>query len=282
MRLFNNVSFEKSPSSACREPDKKAPYVLPPDEEAESLISIEGITTDDLIDVAFQGIDLVTYTGEPFSRTLLATAINSAIDIAEQTFDIVIRPIDVVDELHDYEGESFANYQYTPVYKRPIMEVKEMKYIYGNKPLMKIPHEWIQVSKNMGDITIFPTSGSLQPILPAIGTALPIFFNRNYMPMAVSVSYRAGMERKDIPTNLLVYIFKLAAIDIFQVWGDQIIGAGIASSSLSIDGLSQSIGTTQSAMYGGASARILEYRKDIETLTPILRRHFAKFNSVVL
>ena len=90
------------------------------------------------------------------------------------------------------------------------------------------------------------------------------------------------MDKKDIPYNLLEYIYKKAAISVFEVWGDQIIGAGIASSSLSVDGLSQSIGTTQSAMYGGASARILEYRKDIDELVPILRKHYAKINSVVL
>ena len=102
------------------------------------------------------------------------------------------------------------------------------------------------------------------------------------MPMAVSINYKAGMEKEEIPHNLLDWIFKYAAITIFEVWGDQIIGAGIASASVSIDGLSQSIGTTQSAMYGGASARILEYRKDLEELTPIIRKYFARFDSVVL
>ena len=59
--------------------------------------------------------------------------------------------------------------------------------------------------------------------------------------------------------------------------------AGIASQSVSIDGLSQSIGTTQSAMFGGASARVEAYNKDIkEQILPILRQKFNGIRMVVL
>ena len=43
-----------------------------------------------------------------------------------------------------------------------------------------------------------------------------------------------------------------------------IIGAGIANQSLSIDGLSQSIGTTSSAENSGYSARIKSYQTEIK------------------
>lgn len=59
--------------------------------------------------------------------------------------------------------------------------------------------------------------------------------------------------------------------------------AGIASQSVSIDGLSQSIGTTQSAMFGGASARTESYTKDLkEQILPALRMRFGGIRLCVI
>lgn len=282
MKSYQEAKEEFCPSSAYPKLEEKEKFILPEDEEAEKLIYIEGVRTEELIDVAFQGIDLKTYDGTPFTRTSLAVAINSAIETAEQTFDITIKPRIIEKELHDYEGGSFQNYQYTATFRRPIMEVYDIKYLFGDQTIYEVPKNWIQVDHRMGDITILPVSGRMNMMPVQLGTVFPTLINRSFVPMAISVSYKAGMKKEDVPMNLMMYIFKMAAIDIFNQWGDQIIGAGIASSSLSIDGLSQSIGTTQSAMYGGASARILEYRNDIESLTPIIRKYFAKLNVVVL
>ncbi len=282
-KYYDNMYEEENPSSSDKNKKTDEKFVLPKDPEAEKHIKINGLTTDDLIDNHFQGIDLMTYDGTPFSRTFLVSSLNSAIDRAEQVFDICITPREIKDELHDFEGNSlFDSYQYTPLFKRPVKEIESITYKMGNRQILQVPKEWIQLDKRVGDVTIFPITGSVNYINPALGVAVPYFMTRSYMPMAVSINYKAGMEKEEIPHNLLDWIFKYAAITIFEVWGDQIIGAGIASASVSIDGLSQSIGTTQSAMYGGASARILEYRKDLEELTPIIRKYFARFDSVVL
>ncbi|WP_311481087.1 hypothetical protein [uncultured Anaerococcus sp.] len=282
-KYYDNMYEEENPSSSDKNKKTDEKFVLPEDPEAEKRIKINGLTTDDLIDNHFQGIDLMTYDGTPFSRTFLVSSLNSAIDRAEQVFDICITPREIKEELHDFEGNSlFDSYQYTPLFKRPVREIESITYKMGNRQILQVPKEWIQLDKRVGDVTIFPITGSVNYINPALGVAVPYFMTRSYMPMAVSVNYKAGMEKDEIPHNLLDWIFKYAAITIFEVWGDQIIGAGIASASVSLDGLSQSIGTTQSAMYGGASARILEYRKDLEELTPIIRKYFARFDSVVL
>ena len=85
-----------------------------------------------------------------------------------------------------------------------------------------------------------------------------------------------------MPAHLRELIYKKAVIGILQVWGDLVLGAGIASQSISIDGLSQSIGTTQSAMYGAASARCTEYRDDIQALIPVIRQQYAGIRMVVV
>ena len=107
-----------------------------------------------------------------------------------------------------------------------------------------------------------------------------------FAPQLWSVDYVAGVDENDktFPTALLQEaIYKRAACGILNVWGDLILGAGIASQSVSIDGVSQSIGTTQSAMFGGASARIESYTKDInEQILPSLKMKFSGIRMVVV
>ena len=69
-------------------------------------------------------------------------------------------------------------------------------------------------------------------------------------------------------------VIKYAIKEIFQQWGRLIIGAGIAGKSLSIDGVTESIQTTQSAMYGGASADIKQIDEDIDRLERDLASYF--------
>jgi len=54
-----------------------------------------------------------------------------------------------------------------------------------------------------------------------------------------------------------------AAIHPFNILGDLAIGAGIASMSVSVDGVSRSINTTASAENAAFSARIIQYHKEL-------------------
>ena len=70
-------------------------------------------------------------------------------------------------------------------------------------------------------------------------------------------------------------IGKLASIGIFNIAGDIVLGqAAIANYSLSIDGLSQSIGTTMSAENSAYSARIRMYKDEIKDSLNRLRNYY--------
>ena len=75
--------------------------------------------------------------------------------------------------------------------------------------------------------------------------------------------------------DLLFLILKASAIHVLEVWGRLIIGPGIASSTLDIDGIMERIDTTQSAMYGGASADILQLNQDVQKLESGLKAYYA-------
>jgi hypothetical protein len=67
---------------------------------------------------------------------------------------------------------------------------------------------------------------------------------------------------------------KIASMYSLNVAGDLIAGAGIASMSLSMGGISQSKSTTSSATNSGYGSRIIQYRQDIAKDLPMVRRRF--------
>jgi hypothetical protein len=104
---------------------------------------------------------------------------------------------------------------------------------------------------------------------------LPAIYNgMDYLPQLFQVSYTAGFEEGRIPRDIVDTIGKMAAIGPFNIFGDLIAGAGIGNVSLSMDGLSQSVTTTQSAMYGGYGNRILAYQKEIAEQMKTLRMYY--------
>jgi hypothetical protein len=78
-----------------------------------------------------------------------------------------------------------------------------------------------------------------------------------------------------LPADLKQAIgIKGATLLLLHVAGDLILGAGIASQSLSVDGLSQSVGTTSSAMYSGYSSRAEALDKQYKLLMGALRAQY--------
>lgn len=74
-----------------------------------------------------------------------------------------------------------------------------------------------------------------------------------------------------IPDDLRECIGLRASMLALDVAGDLIIGAGIASQSTSMDGLSQSIGSTSSATNSGYGARVLQFERELKLIMPALR-----------
>lgn len=244
----------------------------PKDEETTEKVSCDGLTRDELVTNYMFGIELKDQQGNPFPESLIIGYLNSAISYAEGLFDICLTKQTVTDESHDYERSDYMNWGYIQLYKRPIQKVMKLQLMYGTRPSFEVPLEWIKIDKMGGKIQMFPSSGNSNAlIINQSGVIFGLNQAWSYAPQMWSVDYEAGMTKNDIPAELKELIYKQATCNIMTVWGDLILGAGIASQSISIDGLSQSIGTTQSAMYGGASARVESYRQDIDRLIGVLR-----------
>ncbi len=79
-----------------------------------------------------------------------------------------------------------------------------------------------------------------------------------------AVDYDAGFESSDeVPADLRHMIGKMAAISLLNVIGDGLM-SGFSSSSLSMDGVSESFSSTQSATSAYFGARIAVYQKEVQ------------------
>lgn len=199
------------------------------------------------------GIPLTDPNGNPLPDSLLIHYINAATDWFQMILDIVIEETEFEHEKHDYIRNDYQNWGWIQCLHKPVKEVRAVRLMYGNRPSIEIPHDWIQLNKLTGQITLFPQSGSANSLI--IGqTGLLYGFQSQwaYAPYLWEVDYVAGIDENDptMPIELLQEaINKRAAMGIMAVWGDLILGAGIASQSVSIDGISQSLSSTQSAIY---------------------------------
>lgn len=192
------------------------------------------------------GIDLSDAHGNPLPESLFTHYINSAVEYIQNLLDIVIAPTEVNAERHDYVRSDYQNWGFIQLHHKPIREVKAVRLMYGNRTAIEIPNDWLQVDKLTGQVTLFPSAGSVSNlIIGQTGMIMGLSSMWQFAPRMWEVDYVAGIDETDktMPVALLEEaINKRASCGILSVWGDLIIGAGIASQSVSIDGISQSGG----------------------------------------
>lgn len=209
------------------------------------------VSVDSLINNYLFGIDLSDANGNPLPRGLFAHYLNSATEYLSNLLDINITD-QTFEERHDYYRNDYTNWGFIQLDHNPVKEVKSLQLMYGGRPSVDIPLDWIQLDKLTGQITLFPAAGSANTlIIGQTGMLFGFQSQWDYAPSLWKVEYVSGIDEKDksMPLQMLMEaVYKRASCGILNVWGDLIIGAGIASQSVSIDGLSQSIGTTQSAI----------------------------------
>ena len=223
-------------------------------------------------------------SGREMSDEELQGFIDTSYEYLEYLYDIVVLPSKITDEHQDFFMDQAArSYFSIDVNRVPILwDAKERdKYpivvnaYYGEGiNNFKFPSEWLRVNPTTGSIHVYPTFGSMGSFLHQFTAASFTLgtFRSEYIPQYYEIEYCAGFN--PIPRYINSIIGKLATIYLFNILGDILLGAGIASYSLSLDGLSQSISTTQSAMYSAYSARIEMYKKELQEELTLLKARF--------
>ena len=92
-----------------------------------------------------------------------------------------------------------------------------------------------------------------------------------------SIDYEAGFDNSDeVPEDLRQHIGLMVAVSLLNVIGDGLM-SGFSSSSLSMDGVSESFSSTQSATSGYFGSRIAQYREYIKTYVDTNKFKFGFF-----
>lgn len=226
------------------------------------------------------GVNLVTDDGLPYPDEMYELAIENAIEFVQDELDIVFDALAVTGEKHDMinNANNWPNFAPIRLRKRPVRAVTALEAKWGQNDVLTYPLDWTNLDNSTGDksltghLTVIPTPQGM----PATSYGLSWAGFRDVAPLWWRVSYTAGWATAaEVPSSFLMVIGWMAALLPLDTAGDLIAGAGIATKSVSIDGLSTSIGTTSSATSAGYAARIMSYQKQMAMVMAGLRRKYA-------
>jgi len=151
--------------------------------------------------------------------------------------------------------------------RRPVRDVLTAKFVdpyYGNAILNLMPYRIVK--KGFTGVVYFrprllPTGSNL--FLQAWNYYLMLPTDRD-MQRIFLLDYETGYENcQDVPDEFRNIIKKLAAVTLMNIYGDGKLAA-IASRSVNLNNVSESISTTLSATSATFGARIIQYQKEIK------------------
>jgi hypothetical protein len=283
---YYQISYFNSVTSA--ESDRTDP-VLGDELEPLPVISadpaLDIMTVDTLKSVFLFGLDLTNDFGEKASDEFFAFYIRAAISWLEIYLDVAIIRRQITDERYDFIKQDYYKYVWLTLRTGPILSVDEVRLVLPtNQEVITYDPSWIHLRKESRQVNIVPGNGQLSSVLlGSSGAWLPIVYGwHDFLPDVFRVNYTVGYAPGTVPPKLLEMIGKLAAFGPLNVFGDITLGAGLQATSLSLDGLSQSVTTTNSSTNAGFGARILEYGKELKQELPVLRRNLHPVGMVVV
>lgn len=235
------------------------------------------ISPTELIEIYFFGTPLTEEDGKFMPEHVIRMYIKSAQDEIEGYINHKLLK-QIVTETRDYNRQEYWDWGFIRT-NSPVNKVESIVGKISDVSQIVYPKEWYSVRQssdgisNYRNIYIVPAS---QGMAQYTGMTAQIgFLGVSSIPQYWHLKYCTGFNR--VPDDLINIIGKLAAINIFHILGDIILGAGIASQSIGIDGLSQSISTTSSATNAGYGARITGYLGDLKRQMPLIKAKYDGF-----
>lgn len=212
----------------------------------------------------FGVLDFTDANGNKISDKTLQDYISIATDMLEKDLDISIVPHTVVEE-KDYHVNDYEDWGYLQLNEVPVRSVTKLVAKYPDAAILEFPEAWFKLRGDDGQLRLLPGLGTYSGFqVNGQGQFLPeLFRNKRNVPNLFEVTYEAGFKDGCVPMAINAAIGLMASIFALNILGDIVLGAGIAGSSLGIDGLNQSIQTTASAENHAMSAKLKEYQKQL-------------------
>lgn len=214
------------------------------------------------------GIPLITSLGERITDTMLSYYISLAQQQLENYLSIKLRRQTIVETRIFTINEWYRTNLILTTF--PIVEPFSLTGTFSTYPKIKYDRNYLQV-RRMNDDLHYSRNLVIYPY-NAMFTDFALIFGQIPYPFQYiwEVTYLTGF--KEIPLDIYNVIGKLASIFVLT-FGDVSgsIAPGISSSSISLDGLSQSVSSITSKDSSLYSPRISQYSKEIEQQMPLLR-----------
>jgi hypothetical protein len=158
--------------------------------------------------------------------------------------------------------------------KRPVLSISRLDLLSRNEKVTSFLST-STLDKTKGMIRFFnrplrfgETSRAIQNSIYPYGADQ---FNSN---LFYAIDYTAGYETSDdVPEDLRAAIGKMCAIELLNIIGDGLM-SGFSSSSLAMDGVSESFSSTQSATSAYFGARVKVYEEELERYIKAVKNKF--------
>lgn len=254
------------------------------------------VTPDDVRYTYIWGTDFKATNGQSFTDEQIQYFIDAATEDIGRRLDITIRKkkcrcmaaerglekgkdYDIDEGVYDFRFARISRYGLIKTRQKPIIKLHKISLL----------SRMASVRDVTGKVIVDRTKGLLKlmerPIRPtetssAIQTAVGMYGNQSIgAHLFYSIDYDAGFETSDdVPEDLREIVAKQASVHLLNVIGDGLM-SGFSSSSLSMDGLSESFSSTQSATSAYFGARIKEYKDDIDIY---VQQNHNKFGHIAL
>lgn len=221
------------------------------------------------------GMPLVSATTNPFTRkpdilddSILSDYIKQAVSTAEMELGIEImgRPHA---ERHPYDRAAMQSFGYMVLEHRPVASIESLEIASTDgATIWKMPLSWIDTGYLVtGQINVLPMalvaqSGTISHNATSIGAGLvPSLLGYHWVPGFWTCRYTTGFINNQIPLILNQFIGIIAAMEVLSMLAATY--ARSQSSSLGIDGLSQSISTPGPELFSPRLRDLAEKRQTI-------------------
>ena len=238
------------------------------------------VTPDDLRFTYLWGTDFKATNGQSYTDEQIQYFIDSSTAEIERQLDITIKKrkircnaaernlvkgidYDTDEAVYDFKYARISRYGVIKTRQRPILKLHKLELLSRWQSCRNITQTTI-VDKTKGLLKLMERPLRPSETSSGIQTAVGTYGNQTLQSqLFYSIDYDAGFETSDdIPQDLREIIAKQAAVNLLNIIGDGLM-SGFSSSSLSMDGLSESFSSTQSATSAYFGARIKEYKDDI-------------------
>jgi hypothetical protein len=241
------------------------------------------ISPQEIRDIYMFGIDIKDQNGVSMDDETVKFQILAAQTEMENYLNVKLKR-QIVDENLYFSGDDFMRWGYIKATYQVECPLS-LEGFFNTTKQITYPVSWLSVKKtNDGksihrNISIVPSGDAathsqaltISGIVPQLG-----YLGWRNIPNYWQVRYTSGFNV--VPADIMNAIGKYIAIQLLHTAGDLVFKAGISSQSISLDGVSQSISTTNSGKNSIYGARISSYVSELDKILPRLRDYYRGFS----